>query len=158
MHTMENFLLIIIVFLILILMSFILFYFYTQQSLRDISNRLNTLQPSDANKRSPETIRRERAYCHDQLVVLEAELSTSRRESLTTEELESIDRARKTIKACIEELKHSGDWIGLPFDFEWTEMLARLPNVNTLYRNAEQQATAPEGAEAAPSALGLDKR
>ena len=90
-------------------------------------------------------------------MVLEAELSTSKRESLTTEELESIDRARKTIKACIEELKLSGDWIGLPFDFEWTEMLARLPNVNTLYRKSEQQALEPEGTEAAPSALGLDK-
>ena len=154
---MENFLLIIIVFLILILMSFILFYFYTQQSLRDISSRLDNMQPIDTNKRSPEVIRRERAYCHDQLVLLEAELSTSKRESLTPEELDSIDRARKTIKACIEDLKQSGEWIGLPFDFEWPEMLARLPNVNTLYRKAEQQAPEPAGTEAAPLKLGSDQ-
>jgi hypothetical protein len=29
--------------------------------------------------------------------------------------------------------------LGLPFDYEWAEMLDRLPNVLTLYRKAEAE-------------------
>jgi hypothetical protein len=34
-------------------------------------------------------------------------------------------------------LKSNGGWIGLPFEFEWTEMLERLPNLQNLYKKAE---------------------
>ena len=132
--------------LILMLVCVGLFYMFTQQRLGEISSRLASLQTQSAF-RSAETVRRERAYCHDALVVLEADLSNNPREDLTPDELAVIDKSRSKIKACIDELKRSGDWIGMPFDFEWAEMLDRLPAVNRLYRRAvamaEEQLNAP---------------
>jgi hypothetical protein len=58
--------------------------------------------------------------------------------------LASIDQISKTIRTCIAQLKKSDDWIGLPFDFEWTDILARLPKVNTLYRKAIAVESEPE--------------
>jgi hypothetical protein len=106
--------------LFFMLICVVLFYVFTQQSLNDISSRLNRLQPTAPVARTPDVIRRERAYSHDQLVLLEADLSTTGREDLTEGEVQDIDKARKKIKICVDELKASGDWIGLPFDFEWT--------------------------------------
>ena len=126
----------ILLILFFMLICVVLFYVFTQQSLNDIANRLTRLQPVAPVARTPDVIRRERAYSHDQIVLLEAELSTSDREDLTEAEVQDIDKARKKIKACVDELKASGDWIGLPFDFEWTEILDRLPHVNSLYRKA----------------------
>jgi hypothetical protein len=63
---------------------------------------------------------------------------------LTPEELASIDQISKTIRTCIAELKKLGDWLGLPFDFEWTDILARVPKVNALYRKAIAIETEPE--------------
>ena len=131
--------------LFFMLICVVLFYVFTQQSLNDISSRLNRLQPAAPVARTPDVIRRDRAYSHDQLVLLEAELSTTGREDLTEGEVQDIDKARKKIKTCVDELKASGDWIGLPFDFEWTEILDRLPQVNTLYRKAITEQT--EGAQ-----------
>jgi hypothetical protein len=41
------------------------------------------------------------------------------------------------IKASIAGLKSSGEWVGVPFEYEWVEMLDRLPNVLRLYRKSE---------------------
>jgi hypothetical protein len=144
---MDTALLIVILLLMLLLICFLLFYFFTQQSLRDITARLNVvLQPAPAPKKNGESIRRERAFSHDRLVLLEADLTNNPREDLTPEELASIDQISKTIRTCIAELKRSGDWIGMPFDFEWADILARMPNVNALYRKA----IANEGEPQAP--------
>ena len=134
---MDTAFLIVILLLMLLLICFLLFYFFTQQSLRDITARLNVaLQPVAPPKINCETIRRERAVAHDKLVLLEADLTNNPRNDLTPEELASIDQISKTIRICIAQLKKSGEWIGMPFDFEWTDILARLPKVNALYRKA----------------------
>jgi hypothetical protein len=77
------------------------------------------------------------ALHHDKLVLLEADISKNRRESLTEEELQTFDVARRKIRGCITTLKSNGSWIGMPFEFEWTEMLERLPNLQNLYKKAE---------------------
>jgi hypothetical protein len=142
---MDTSLLIVILLLMLLLICFLLFYFFTQQSLRDITARLNiALQPAPVPKKNADSIRRERAFAHDQLVLLEADLTNNPREELTPEELASIDQISKTIRTCIAQLKKSDDWIGMPFDFEWTDILARLPRVNALYRQAIAVETEPE--------------
>jgi hypothetical protein len=134
---MDTALLVVILLLMLLLICFLLFYFFTQQSLRDITARLNiALQPPLAPKKNSESIRRERAFAHDQLVLLEADLTNNPRDELTAEELASIDQISRTIKACIAQLKKSGDWIGIPFDFEWADILVRAPKVNALYRKS----------------------
>ena len=155
--------------LFFMLICVVLFYVFTQQSLNDISKRLNSMQSEAPVARTPDVIRRERAYSHDQLVLLEAELSTTGREDLTAAEVEDIDKARKKIKTCVDELKASRDWIGLPFDFEWTEILDRLPHVNSLYRkaiaaqteaaqNPQTDAPAPAPAPAPQSRMSSPRR
>ena len=163
---MDTALLIVILLLMLLLICFLLFYFFTQQSLRDITARLNVaLQPPAVPKKNSEAIRRERAFVHDQLMLLEADLTNNPREVLTPEELASIDQISKTIRACIAALKKSDEWIGIPFDFEWTDILARLPNVNTLYRKAiaidgepENQASASESQKLGNSTESIGHR
>jgi hypothetical protein len=141
-------------FIFFLLICVVLFYVFTQQSLNDISKRINRLQSAAPIARTPDVVRRERAYSHDQIVLLEAELSSSGREVLTEAEVMEIDKVRKKIKICVDELKASGDWIGLPFDFEWTEILDRLPRVNSLYRKAivaqTEAAQAPQIAAPVP--------
>ena len=34
----------------------------------------------------------------------------------------------------VDALKNAGDWLGLPFDLEWIDVLQRLPRLNALYR------------------------
>jgi hypothetical protein len=148
----------VLIVLFFVLACVVLFYIFTQQSLTDISNRLNKLQPPNPAARSPDVIRHERAYCHDQLVLLEVDISNNPRDVLTIEEIQDIDKARKKIKTCTDELKKTGDWIGLPFDLEWIEMLDRMPKVNALYRKSIEQPPSVEptanelSSQAAPSA------
>jgi hypothetical protein len=44
-----------------------------------------------------------------------------------------VDQSRDAIKLCNDELKHTGEWVGIPFDFEWTEMFSRLPTLKARY-------------------------
>jgi hypothetical protein len=133
--------LLIIMLFIVGMLCLVLYHFFIQQSLRDINNRLALLQPAPIHRRGVEVIRRERAHAHDQLVLMEADLVTNPRPNLSSDELENIDKYRKTLKGCIEELKLSGEWMGIPFDFEWTEILDRLPVINVLYRKSAAEVT-----------------
>jgi hypothetical protein len=122
-----------VIFLLFFLMAGLLvFYFQTQQSLRDLTEQVGKLQPQAA-MRSPNAIRLERAAHQDRLVLMEADLNQTPRDILTEAELKQVDQARDAIKLCNDELKHTGEWIGLPFDFEWTEMFNRMPTLKTRY-------------------------
>lgn len=125
-----------VIFLLFFLMAGLLvFYFQTQQSLRDITNQVGKLQPQAA-MRSPNAIRQERAAHQDRLVLLEADLNQSPRETLAEAELTLVDQSRDAIKLCNDELKHIGEWIGIPFDFEWTEMFSRMPTLKARYASS----------------------
>ena len=122
-----------VIFLLFFLMAGLLvFYFQTQQSLRDITHRVGQLQPQ-MTARSPNTIRTERAAHQDRLVLLEADLNQTPRETLDETELTLVDLSRDAIKLCNDELKHTGEWIGMPFDFEWAEIFSRLPTLKARY-------------------------
>jgi hypothetical protein len=134
---MDNFLLLVIGVLFILLAGFLIFYFQTQQSFQEITDKLEEIQHPHASMLSAETLKRELAMHHDKLVLLEADISKNKREFLTEEELKMFDVARHQIKASIAGLKSNGEWIGMPFEYEWTEMLDRLPNVLSLYRKSE---------------------
>jgi hypothetical protein len=136
---MDNFLLLVLCVLFILLAGFLIFYFQTQQNFKEITDKLEEIQHPHTGPGSSESLRHELAVQHDVLVLLEAEISKNARESLTEEELQSFDVARHKIKACITGLKSRGDWIGLPYEYEWVEMLERLPNVLRLYRKAEAE-------------------
>jgi Flp pilus assembly protein TadB len=146
---MDNFLLLPVMVMFILLAVFLIFYFQAQQNFKEISDKLEAMQLPSSNARSTESFKRELALQHDVLVVLEANISINKRESLTEDELQAFDVARARINACISGLKANGDWLGLPFDYEWAEILDRLPNVLLLYRKAEaeKKALAMEAAE-----------
>ncbi len=144
---MTTFLPLVTLLLILAMMCFLLYYFYIQQSLETLSRQLASMQSSPASARGPDMIRREKAYRHDQLFLLEADLTNYPRELLNEEEMAVVDVARKNIKLCIDELKQSGDWLGLPFDFEWSEMVDRVPQVISLYRLTLAQSSWVDGTQ-----------
>ena len=144
---MDNFLLLVIGVLFILLAGFLIFYFQTQQSFQEISEKLDELQHPQNGSRSSDALKREMAMHHDKLVVLEADITKNKRESLTEEELKTFDVSRHQIKASIAGLKANGDWVGIPFEYEWVEMLDRLPNVLNLYRKAEAERQALELAQ-----------
>ena len=135
--------------LTLLLVLIVLLYFFTQQGFRDLVSRIAVQQAPPApppTQRSADSVRRERSVAHDQLVLLEADLAVNPREDLTTEEIESFEGARKSIKVCNAELKKMNQWMGLPFDLEWPEIQVRQPKLNELYRKfVEAQIAKAEG-------------
>lgn len=141
---MDNFFLLVVGILFLLMAGFLIFYFQTQQNFKEIGQQLAEIQHPHSGARSTETLKHELAVHHDVLVLLEAEISKNKRESLTEEELQQFDVARHKIKASIAGLKANGDWIGLPYEYEWHEMLERLPNVLGLYRKAEAEKQSQE--------------
>jgi hypothetical protein len=147
----DSFILLVIGVLFFLLAGFLIFYFQTQQNFKEISEKLEEIQHPHTGPRSTESLKHDLAVHHDMLVLLEAEISKNKRESLTEDELKTFDVARHKIKACIAGLKANGDWIGLPFEYEWVEMLERLPNVLSLYRKAEADKQARELAQEAAS-------
>jgi hypothetical protein len=152
---MNNFSIAIVFILFFVMMGLIIFYFQTQQSLKDLADRVGKLHESSAEggifnrlkdisdrvgklqpqmvMRSPNVIRQERAAFQDRLVLLEVELTQNKRDSLTEEDRQQLESARDAIKRCNDELKQTGDWMGTPFDFEWTEMFNRMPILKSLY-------------------------
>ena len=135
---MDTALTVVILLLTLLLVLIVLLYFFTQQGFRDVVSRLGTPgappTPAAAPARSADSVRRERSVAHDQLVLVEADLSVNPRDELTPEEIESFEASRKAIKVCNAELKKMGQWMGLPFDLEWVEIQQRQPKLNELYR------------------------
>ncbi len=123
---------------VLVVAGVALLYVLIQQRLNDISDRLSKLQTPAAPKkaRPVDDVRRELAAARDQLAVLEARLVKDATEELSEEDIKSFELARKMAKTCIDRLKQSGDWIGVPFDLEWPELQARLPKLDALYRRA----------------------
>ena len=148
---MDSFILLVIGVLFFLLAGFLIFYFQTQQNFKEISEKLEEIQHPHTGPRSTESLKHDLAVHHDLLVLLEADISKNKREFLTEDELKTFDVARHKIKACIAGLKANGDWIGLPFEYEWVEMLERLPNVLSLYRKAEAEKQARELAQEASS-------
>lgn len=136
---MDAALTVVIILLTLLLVLILLLYFFTQQGFREVVARMGgapvpAAQVTAESKRNPDAVRRERSVAHDQLTLLEADLSINPREALMPEEIETFEASRKAIKVCNAELKKMGQWMGLPFDLEWVEIQQRQPQLNELYR------------------------
>lgn len=145
---METVLVVLVLFFLLVLMGSAVFYYLSLQNLAQMKREMEALKAGAAKSASSSAIRHERARCHQQLQQLETDLASTARETLTTEELSLIDYAREEIKKCTDALKHLNDWMGLPYDQEWVEILKKLPCINTLYRAAAAAAEAANTADA----------
>ena len=124
---------------------------WTKQKMLQMRRELDKLQAQSRAAHACSLLRKERARCHLQLQSLEAELTAHERTALSAEEIAAVDANRKTIKNCVEALKNAGDWLGVPFDLEWVDMLERLPRLNLLYRASLDNGGLPTDVGGAPS-------
>jgi hypothetical protein len=145
---MDTVLVVLVFFFLLVLMGSAVFYYLSLQNLAQMKLEMAALKEGAAKSASSSAVRHERARCHQQLQQLESEVASTARETLTPEELSLIDYARDEIKKCTDTLKQLNDWMGLPYDQEWVEMLKKLPCLNTLYRAAAAAADAANTANA----------
>lgn len=111
-----------------------IFYYLTLQNLAHIRREVDRLQIQARAERASSMLRAERSRCQQELQALETDLGATHRSALSPQELTLVDNHRKSIKECVDALKSAGDWLGLPFDLEWMDVLQRLPRLNTLYR------------------------
>ena len=100
---------------------------------REIQDRLREIRQLEQAEQRALAMRRERAGFADPLNVLEASMYESGRTELTPEELVMVDEARAKIKDINMRLTASKQWMGVPFDLEWTEILDRIPLVRGAY-------------------------
>jgi hypothetical protein len=152
---MDTVLVVLVFFFLLVLMGSAVFYYLSLQNLAQMKLEMAALKEGAAKSASSSAVRHERARCHQQLQQLESELASTARETLTPEELSLIDYARDEIKKCTDTLKQLNDWMGLPYDQEWVEMLKKLPCLNTLYRAAAAAADAANTANTANAQAAL---
>lgn len=125
----------VILILISLIIVFLVFYFQTDNRLRTIALKVDQLQPKIL-LRSSNVIRQERADHQDSLLLLEAKFNQAPRNTMLEDEMELVEKARDAIKSNNEELKRNGEWIGIPFDYEWHEYFARLPTLKSHYTRA----------------------
>lgn len=111
-----------------------IFYYLTLRNLAHIRREIDLLQIRARAERASSMLRAERSRCQQELQALETDLGTLDRSALTPQEVTLVDNHRKSIKECVDALKNAGDWLGLPFDLEWIDVLQRLPRLNALYR------------------------
>jgi len=112
---------------------------FVQQSgsLRELRDKLQSVQDEARNRKNPDTLRRERVAVLDPLLLLETQLSDRAPLLLTEEELGLIAVSRERIMTISQQLKALNDWIGAPYDLEWVEYLERLPRLKALYLSAD---------------------
>jgi hypothetical protein len=111
-----------------------IFYYLTLKNLAHIRREVDRLQIQARAERASGMLRAERSRCQQELQALETDLGATERAALTHQELTLVDNHRRSIKECVDALKNAGDWMGLPFDLEWVDVLQRLPRLQALYR------------------------
>jgi hypothetical protein len=133
------------------------FYYLTLQNLAAVKREVDKLRDQADDARASALLRNERARCYQQLKALEADILARQRDSLSNEETAMVELNREEIQNCVNALKKSGNWMGLPFDLDWQEMWDRLPQLRALYRSTViQQEFVPGSSTAASTALASE--
>jgi hypothetical protein len=128
-----------------------IFYYLTLKNLADVRREVDRLQIQARAERASSMLRAERSRCQQELQALETDLGATERATLTPQELTLVDNHRRSIKECVDALQKAGDWMGLPFDLEWVDVLQRLPRLQMLYRaSLDNAATTGVGDASAP--------
>ena len=127
------------------------FYYLTLQNLAAVKREVNKLRDQADDARSSALLRNERARCYQQLLALEADIQARQRDSLSNEETAMVELNREEIQNCVNALKQSGNWMGLPFDLEWQDMWDKLPQLKNLYRASVMQQDLEPGATTSAS-------
>jgi hypothetical protein len=129
------------------------FYYLTLQNLAAVKREVNKLRDQADDARASAFLRNERARCYQQLLALEADMQARQRDSLSNEETAMVEVNRDEIQNCVNALKKSGNWMGLPYDLDWQDMWDKLPQLRSLYRaTVLQQDFEPSAPITAPAA------
>jgi len=146
-------LIILIFFFLAAVITAAVLYYLTLQNLAAVKREVDKLRTQADDARASAVLRNERARCYQQLLALESGLQSQPRESLGAEELAMVDINREEIRNCVEALKRSGNWMGLPYDLDWQDMWENLPALQKLYRvTAVQEAGQGIAGTASPAA------
>ena len=146
-------LIILIFFFLAAVITAAVLYYLTLQNLTAVKREVDKLRTQADDARASAVLRNERARCYQQLLALESGLQSQPRESLGAEELAMVDINREEIRNCVEALKRSGNWMGLPYDLDWQDMWENLPALQKLYRvTAVQEAGQGIAGTASPAA------
>ena len=130
------------------------FYYLTLQNLAAVKREVNKLRDQADDARASALLRNERARCYQQLLALEADIQARQRDSLSNEETAMVEVNREEIQNCVNALKKSGNWMGLPFDLEWQDMWDKLPQLKNLYRASVMQQDFEPSATASANVAG----
>ena len=146
-------LIILIFFFLAAVITAAVLYYLTLQNLAAVKREVDKLRTQADDARASAVLRNERARCYQQLLALDSGLQSQPRESLGAEELAMVDINREEIRNCVEALKRSGNWMGLPYDLDWQDMWENLPALQKLYRvTAVQEAGQGIAGTASPAA------
>lgn len=127
-----------------------IFYYLTLQNLAHMRREVEKLQIQARAERASSMLRAERSRCQQELQALETDLGANPRDALTPQELTLVDNHCASVKQCVDALKQAGEWMGLPFDLEWVDILQRLPRLQALYRASLDNPSAPWAGDTAP--------
>lgn len=147
-------LVLLIFFFLAAVMGAAVFYYLTLQNLAAVKREVNKLRDQADDARTSALLRNERARCYQQLLALEADIQAKQRDSLSNEETAMVELNREEIQNCVNALKNSGNWMGLPFDLDWQDMWGNLPQLRNLYRTSVMQADLTPGQLTTPAGLG----
>ena len=145
-------LVILIFFFLAAVIAAAVFYYLTLQNLAAVKREVDKLRDQADDARSSALLRNERARCYQQLLALESAIQGGQRDRLSSEEMAMVELNREEIQNCVNALKKSGNWMGIPFDLDWQEMWDKLPQLRALYRaqamgqDASVQVSAPVAA------------
>jgi len=123
---------------------------YVQQSgyLADIRAQLNAIDKPSKVSQAGEALRRQRLEVIDPLFMLEANLVQQRPDQLTDQEIQLVFDTRGQVMRISDELRKLNDWMGAPYDLEWSDYFERLPFIRALYLKSsfgsEQELAAPQ--------------
>lgn len=142
--------------LMFLIMIIVLFQQYQQNiQFKDIQDRLREMRRIEAMEQEAAALRREKAVLLEPLNSLESQLFQESRNTLETEELLAIDEIRGKFRGLSDRLKKMGQWMGPPFDLDWSESLEHLPIVKQLYIAAEfVERPMPESMQGSETPLG----
>ena len=147
-------LVLLIFFFLVAVLGAAVFYYLTLQNLAAVKREVNKLRDQADDARASALLRNERARCYQQLMALEADIQARQRDSLSNEEAALVELNREEIQNCVNALKKSGNWMGLPFDLDWQDMWNNLPQLKNLYRAAVMQQDFEPGATRSAAAVG----
>jgi len=147
-------LVLLIFFFLVAVLGAAVFYYLTLQNLAAVKREVNKLRDQADDARASALLRNERARCYQQLKALEADIQSRQRDSLSNEETAMVELNREEIQNCVNALKKSGNWMGLPFDLDWQDMWGNLPQLKNLYRATVMQQDFEPGLANATNAGG----